>query len=216
MNVMSKWNRRKTECVVRKSHMYSVSMPFRNSAFESLRDTVSIARRFNAGSRGGIRQSPGGKAEIRFRSRAFFRPFGTRVLPGLNAAWKRWAILECPSGTDGHRKSRKGLVLEPNSEVERHGQSRGVRRSAAFTPLQRSPTGEVRTRQTLRTLKRRKRRAPSASSLIRRLSISEFGLISHMNRFGFSKLNVCFGFVNEKPNCHHCRHERNHADVQTV
>ena len=88
-----------------------VLIHFGNSAFVSRRDKVRIAQRFNAGFRGGIRQSPEGTAEIRRRYRTFFRPYGTCVPSRLNPALKRWAILECPSGTHNQPDSRKALRL---------------------------------------------------------------------------------------------------------
>jgi hypothetical protein len=64
----------------------------------SRRDRMTIARRFNAGN--GLRgtQVPKGRPNER-EELHFDRPFGTRSVLGSIPALKRWAIVDCPSGT---------------------------------------------------------------------------------------------------------------------
>src|SRR5262245_12050778 len=70
-----------------------------NSArFLSRRDTMKIARRFNAGCRFPSAQVPKGRLNAPNQPR-FGRPVGTRSIWDLNPALKRWAIVDCPSGT---------------------------------------------------------------------------------------------------------------------
>ena len=80
-------------------------MPFENSSLLSRRDIMKIAQRFNAGFCDEIARSPGGTIEV------FYRPSGTRLPFGLNPALKRWAIVGCPSGTNGCPNIRKALTL---------------------------------------------------------------------------------------------------------
>ena len=82
--------------------------PFGESV-SSRRDIVRIAQRFNAGSRQEGKRVPEGRQKTGFRSPASAVPPGLWGGSNHDPALKRWAIVECPSGTDLHPKSRKGL-----------------------------------------------------------------------------------------------------------
>ena len=65
----------------------------------SRRDSLRIARRFNAGKHPACHTSPEGTTERSGVGLDLNRPFGTRDLLASNPALKRWAILACPFGT---------------------------------------------------------------------------------------------------------------------
>ena len=73
-----------------------------------------------------------------------------------------------------------GTPLNPNSEVTpaRNTPRRG--RGEAFTPLRRPTSRTIRLHQTMRTSKRRERRAPAAWTFAPYISTSEFGLIASL------------------------------------
>jgi hypothetical protein len=79
-----------------RSHSSSPIRP----GFLSRRDSVKIARRFNAGTRSKDQQSPEGTADFSFSSPCVCsRPFGTQVVCAAVPAVNCRAIVECPSGT---------------------------------------------------------------------------------------------------------------------
>ena len=108
-------------------------MPFGNSGSRlSRRDSVKIAQRFNAGSRGWIPASPGGTTETRRRPPVFCRPSGTRFRRCRNPALKRWAIVGCPSGTTA-LNSRKALGLTRRRGARRDSQRESGERISRTT-----------------------------------------------------------------------------------
>ena len=65
----------------------------------SRRDSLRIARRFNAGKHPACHTNPEGTTERSGVGLDLNRPFGVRDLLASNPALKRWAILACPFGT---------------------------------------------------------------------------------------------------------------------
>ena len=72
---------------------------------------MRIAQRFNAGLRQEGKRVPEGRPKTGFPSRASAVPPGLWGLQPRDPALKRWAIVECPSGTDYDPNSRKALGL---------------------------------------------------------------------------------------------------------
>jgi len=110
----------------RDKEVFLAIMPFWKSASLS-RDIARIGRRFNAGLRQESERVPEGRQKTGFWSRA------SAVAPGLwglqprDPALKRWAIVECPSGTDFHPYTRKAFGLANAQSAPRLERKRSAR-----------------------------------------------------------------------------------------
>src|SRR5881628_282172 len=84
-------------------------MQLGNSIVQSFRrDTMEIARRFNAANAAKNPQVPERRPSVPAAYSSFHSavPTGLAVLFAANPALKRWAIISCPSGTRGGGQTR--------------------------------------------------------------------------------------------------------------